>query len=75
MAQIKLGNLLWKENAQPLGENNPLAVKDVGQVAEIYGTSMNDRPSYTSITGPAVFVLMPSFRLWYSDGRADWVEL
>lgn len=47
-----------------------------GTIATLYSMNFADRPLYTEITEPTVFVLMNSaMDMWWTDGSADWVVI
>jgi hypothetical protein len=47
-----------------------------GTIAILYSMNFADRPLYTEITEPTVFVLMNSaMDMWWTDGSADWVVI
>jgi hypothetical protein len=47
-----------------------------GSIATLYSMNFDDRPLYTEITEPTVFVLMNSaMDMWWTDGSADWVVI
>jgi hypothetical protein len=51
-------------------------VQQVGNIATLYSMNFADRPLYTEITEPTVFVLMNSaMDMWWTDGSADWVVI
>jgi hypothetical protein len=51
-------------------------VQQVGTIATLYSMNFADRPLYTEITEPTVFVLMNSaMDMWWTDGSADWVVI
>lgn len=47
-----------------------------GTIVTLYSMNFADRPLYTEITEPTVFVLMNSaMDMWWTDGSADWVVI
>ena len=53
-----------------------LKVRLSGTIATLYSMNLADRPLYTEITEPTVFVLMNSaMDMWWTDGTADWVVI
>jgi len=55
----------------PVSEDNPLPFRSVGQ---LYGKSIEDRPSADSVPVGTVFALVGLTQLWQSDGE-QWIEL
>ncbi len=54
----------------------PWPVQLSGTIATLYSMNFADRPLYTEITEPTVFVLMNSaMDMWWTDGSADWVVI
>jgi hypothetical protein len=57
-------------------ENGNVKVQQSGTIATLYSMNFADRPLYTEITEPTVFVLMNSaMDMWWTDGSADWVVI
>ncbi len=47
-----------------------------GTIKELYSMDIADRPDYTTIAEPTVFVLInANLDTWVTDGSADWVEV
>ena len=63
---------------QPVRVNDEgnLKVSLSGNIATLYSMNFADRPLYTEITEPTIFVLMNSaMDMWWTDGSADWVVI
>jgi hypothetical protein len=59
-----------------IDENDTAKVTVSGTIATLYSMNFADRPLYTEITEPTVFVLMNSaMDMWWTDGSADWVVI
>lgn len=47
-----------------------------GNLVQLWGNVIGDRPDYTTITVPTAFTLLnSSLDTWITDGTADWVEV
>jgi hypothetical protein len=56
-------------------EHGNLKVAQSGNIVEVYGSTLGERPDYTMISEPTIFVLMPQLNMWYTDGTVDWVVI
>lgn len=71
--QILKAELAAIKSAQTDGSQK---VQVSGNIATLYSMNFADRPLYTEITEPTVFVLMNSaMDMWWTDGSADWVVI
>ena len=70
-------SLGWGESLQDISDNLDILVDKLsGTIATLYSMNLSDRPLYTEITEPTVFVLMNSaIDMWWTDGSADWVVI
>lgn len=74
VAQTKLNDLMeWVD-----GTDTTSAPKMTlsGNLVQIWGNEVGDRPDYTSITVPTSFtILNTNLDTWVTDGTNDWVEV
>jgi hypothetical protein len=79
LEQVKNELALVKAELQAIKTNQTSGdqkVQQVGTIATLYSMNFADRPLYTEITEPTVFVLMnSSMDMWWTDGSADWVVI
>ena len=70
-------SLGWGDLLQDISDKLDILVgKLSGTIATLYSMNFADRPLYTEITEPTVFVLMNStMDMWWTDGSADWVVI
>ena len=67
-------SLGWGELLEDISDKLDILVS--GTIATLYSMNFADRPLYTEITEPTIFVLMNSaMDMWWTDGSADWVVI